>query len=136
VGTKYNILHIDDNPVFLELIKNIFNKDENFIYVPVLNTKNAFREIEKKMPDLLIADLMLKNDWDANSGKTFIKEVKYKYPDLAIMVLSARDEPKLRNKLKKYIILYQQKSFRPSEFLPTITNLLEKIQKSEEKNFG
>ena len=117
------VLHLDDNPIFNDLINLLFD-DIGVEYKFVLNTDDAWKELKKFLPDLLIADLMLEDDWNERPGVEFIKEAHGKYSELKIMVLSARSDKSLRDELKDYVVHYETKSFRPSIFKENIVKFL------------
>ena len=119
------VLHLDDNPIFNDLIKLLFD-DIGVEYKSVLNTDDAWKELKKSLPDLLIADLMLEDDWNERPGVEFIKDAHKRYPELKIMVLSARSDKSLRDELKNYVVYYETKSFRPSTFKENIVKILSK----------
>ncbi len=125
------VLHLDDNPIFNDLIKLLFddinieyNSVLNVEYNSVLNTDDAWKELEKTLPDLLIVDLMLENDWEAKSGVEFTKKAYKNYPTLNIMILSSRSDKSLRDELEAYIVRYETKTFRPSTFKKNIVKFL------------
>ena len=117
------VLHLDDNPIFNNLIKLLFD-DIGVEYKSVLQKEEAWKELEKSLPDLLIADLMLEDDWNERPGVEFIKNARKEYPELKIMVLSARSDKFLRDELKDYVVHYETKSFRPSIFKKNIVKIL------------
>lgn len=117
------VLHLDDNPIFNDLIKLLFD-DISVEYKSVLKKEKAWKELKKSLPDLLIADLMLEDDWNEQPGVEFIKDAHKKYPELKIMVLSARSDKSLRDELKDYVVHYETKSFRPSIFKENILKIL------------
>ena len=77
---EYSILHLDDNPMFLEQMTVLMDFDSSIRYRPVQYPEDAKTELEKELPDLLIVDLMLKNDWDARDGSVFAKDANKSYP--------------------------------------------------------
>lgn len=117
------VLHLDDNPIFNDLIKLLFD-DIGVEYKFVLKKEEAWKELKKSLPDLLIADLMLEDDWNERPGVEFIKNARKEYPELKIMVLSARSDKFLRDELKDYVVHYETKSFRPSIFKKNIVKIL------------
>ena len=122
---EYSILHLDDNPMFLEQMDVLMNFDSSIRYRAVQNPEDAKAELEKEMPDLLIVDLMLKNDWDAGNGADFAEEMYSSYrPNLKIMILSARSDEDIRRRLKKSIVHYATKDFRPSSFKKKLLEIL------------
>jgi len=130
----FDILHIDDEPLFLERFEFNLRKLENLRIISVQNVEDAYNMIVQKMPDLLVADLQIENDYDAEPGIKFIIEVKKKYPRLPIMVLSARNEPSLREKLKGLTVCYQHKAYKPSALKAQMAELIQALADRKEGN--
>ena len=129
----YRIIHIEDNPVFTDLTQILIQEIEgiNIDYIPAHTANKAYSLLETNVPDILIADLMLENEYDARSGLAFIKKVKEKYPKLQIMVLTARGDNSLREELEDTVIRYETKTFRPSSFKDLIKDLLTGVDENE-----
>ena len=121
---KYNVLHLEDNPIYIEAFEN-FIKSLNVNYEAVINVVAAFDRLEKQPPHLLIVDLMLEDDSNPKPGIKFIEEVSAKYPNVRMMVLSAQDDPKYKKKLQDYVVHYENKSFRPSTLKEKMKTILE-----------
>jgi len=124
MNKKYNILHLDDNPVFINITR-VLIENVNINYEYAYYADDTYNALEKKLPDLLIVDLMLENDYDPTPGMNFIKKINNIYPKLRIMVVTGNPDETLENKLKKYIIAYEQKGFDPPVFKDKVMNLLE-----------
>jgi len=122
---KYNILHLDDNPIFIDLIKVILeNTYINYEFVHY--DDEAYNFLKKKIPDLMIVDLIRNGDCcDYEPGINFIKKINSEFPNLKIMVVTGSPDETLQNKLEKYIIAYEHKNFVPLEFRKKVMNILE-----------
>jgi len=129
---EYSILHLDDNPMFLEQMAVLMKFNSSIYYRPVQDPADAKIELEKEMPDLLIVDLMLENDWDALNGADFAEDTHNLYPDLKIMILSARSDEDIRRRLKKSIVHYATKDFRPSSFKKKLLEILNGKEMTDE----
>lgn len=53
------ILHIDDDPVFLELVKGIFAGDSSISIVSCVNALDALAIVESLQPALIISDISM-----------------------------------------------------------------------------
>ena len=53
------ILHIDDDPVVLELVKMIFSDDRSLSFVSCLNARDALAVVDDLKPDLIISDISM-----------------------------------------------------------------------------
>ena len=130
MSKTYRIVHLDDNPVFIELTKMLIDeiKEINIDYKGVYRKQDAYNLIKSDIPDLFISDLMLEDEHDAETGAQVVKTVSEKYPDLKIMALSARSDASLKERFekytKKYTIRYETKDFQPSVFIDTIKDIL------------
>jgi CheY-like chemotaxis protein len=126
MSKTYRIVHLDDNPVFIELTKMLIDeiKEINIDYKGVYRKQDAYNLIKSDIPDLFISDLMLEDEHDAETGAQVVKTVSEKYPYLKIMALSARSDASLKERLEKYTIRYETKDFQPSLFPDTIKDIL------------
>ena len=122
----YEIIHLDDNPVFLEetgrLIRRIDDCQIN--YKGIVNKDKANALIKKNNYDLFISDLMIEDDNSEISGKTFITEISKKFPTLKILVLSARSKYEFYDYFQSMNIQYMEKTFNPYYFGDDIKNLI------------
>ncbi len=60
-STVARILHIDDDPVFLELVKGIFADDRSISVVSCMNALDALAIVESLQPALIISDISMPN---------------------------------------------------------------------------
>lgn len=81
----YSVLIADDHQMFVDGLKALLRK-EKFIQVTgeVSNGTDALEAIKKKQPDLLITDISM----PGLSGVELTREVKIRYPEVKILVLS------------------------------------------------
>jgi len=120
---KKYILHLDDSIDFINSIKHIFEEiDVRYRYK--YKASDIKELLRKELPDLFIADLMLENEHNADPGVNLVKFLHKKYPDLKIMILSARCDKSIQDELEPYIVYYETKSYRPSVFQNKIIELL------------
>ena len=121
---NYTVLHLDDNPVFLNMTKSLFENQKDIIYDGVFTTKEAFSHIQNSPPDLVLVDLMLEKEGDPTPGVQFIEQVKEQYPKTRMFVLTAYKPNDLREKLSNYVNKYIQKGGDPELFISTVTRYL------------
>lgn len=57
--TVSRILHIDDDPVFLEMVKGIFADDRSISVVSCVNALDALAIVESLQPALIISDISM-----------------------------------------------------------------------------
>jgi len=126
MAKNYRIIHLDDNPLFIDLIEMLIDEIDgiNIKYKGVLTDKEAYDFVESGLPDLFISDLMLEDDHDAESGIKVIETLHNQYPSLKIMVLSARSDTSLRDRLREYVVAYVTKEFDPSLLPDDIKRIL------------
>ena len=53
------ILHIDDDPIVLDLVKTVFSDDRSIVVVSCLNAHDALEVVEDLHPDLIISDISM-----------------------------------------------------------------------------
>lgn len=123
MNKNYILLHLDDNPDITEQMYILF-RDSDIDYRYAYNTEQASKELKKSIPDLLIVDLMLEDNHDATTGADYIKQISKEYPDLKILVLSARGDQFLRDELNEYIVGFETKIFRPSKYKEKILKIV------------
>jgi CheY-like chemotaxis protein len=123
---KYTILHLDDNQVFIDEMRLLLNVEtEEIDYIGVKSVNDAWEELTRHLPDLLIVDLMLENDYDPQPGIDFIREVRDKLsPDLKIVVLTANTDKNPRTELEGLVDWHETKSFTPSQLREKIKEIL------------
>ena len=87
---KYNILLIDDEVEFLDMIKLLFEQEDYNIYLST-NAKDAFNIMDKIRIDLIISD----NKMPDVLGIDLLKMVKSKYPDTMRILMTGFPETKI-----------------------------------------
>ena len=120
---KYYVLHLEDNRDIADLLTMIL-ENENIDYKHVQTFKQAYEQLDKVLPHLMLVDLMLEDDIHAEPGIKFIKDAYQKYPGLKMMVLSNRGDSRIKKELINYIVDFVEKIFKPSAFK---TKLIQKL---------
>jgi len=90
------ILIIDDQPYLQELLSSELT-DEGLEVVSVTDAQFVSKYLQDSKPDLILLDLYLKGfeGWD------ILRDIKAKYPDLPVIIVTAYDnlvdDPRLSN---------------------------------------
>ena len=88
-----NILIIEDNIKLRQRIKSILIAKLPFLHVAeASDKKEAFSEIEKNRPDLVIMDIQLA----AENGLHLTKMIKIRYPFIPIAINTHSDSPEYK----------------------------------------
>ncbi len=86
---KKKILLVEDHPIFRLGLAELINQEDKFIaFGTSKDVEPAIKEIENEKPDLIIADITLKN----SDGIDLVRYVKKNHKDIPILVLSMHDE--------------------------------------------
>ena len=85
----YRILLVDDHPVFCLGMTELINKQKDLEVIHSEETaKAALKAVDRLEPDLVIADISLKE----SDGIELVKEIHRRYPELPVLVISMYDE--------------------------------------------
>ena len=88
-GHPYQILLIEDHPVFRKGLKALIEEEENLTVCGEADSiATALNQIKALNPDLAVVDIALKG----RSGLDLIPEIKSLKPDLLVLVVSMFDE--------------------------------------------
>ncbi|MCK5163329.1 MAG: response regulator transcription factor [Desulfobacula sp.] len=86
---KKKILLVEDHPIFRLGLAELINQEEDFIaFGDSKDVEPAIMEIGTLKPDLIIADITLKN----SDGIDLVKYVKKHHKNIPVLVLSMHDE--------------------------------------------
>jgi len=86
---KKKILLVEDHPIFRLGLTELINQEEDFAaFGDAKDVESAIRQIENHQPDLIIADITLKN----SDGIDLVKYVKKYHKTIPVLVLSMHDE--------------------------------------------
>jgi DNA-binding NarL/FixJ family response regulator len=88
-ATKSRILLVDDHPLFREGLQQMIDRTPDLMVCGEAgDAAEALQAIAELKPDLVLADISL----GVGSGIDLIKNIKSKYDDLPILVISMHDE--------------------------------------------
>lgn len=83
------ILVVDDHPVVRQGLALLIEQEPDMAYVgDAESASDALKAIEETKPDIAVVDISLKD----SSGIELIKDIRVRYPDLQVLVLSMHDE--------------------------------------------
>lgn len=80
------VLVVEDNPGFQKYLKELL-VENNYVVQTASDGVTALEMLKKSEPDLVVLDLGLPNV----SGETICLEIRKKYPNLPVIILTARD---------------------------------------------
>src|ERR1043166_5990647 len=83
------VLLVDDHPMVRERLTEALQRESDLAVCGEAEDRNqALAAVERTRPHLVIVDLTLKN----SHGLDLIKDLRIRYPDLAVLVVSMHDE--------------------------------------------
>ena len=86
---KTRVLLIDDHPVLRKGLAQLINQEADMtVCGEAEDAPKAFEAVSSLLPDVAVVDISLKG----GNGIELIKNVKARFPDLAMLVLSMHDE--------------------------------------------
>ena len=89
ITAKTKILLVEDHPIFRQgLVQLINSTNDMMVCGEAEDFAETLRLIKDLSPDLALVDITLKN----RNGIELIKDIKLRYPDIKIIVLSMHDE--------------------------------------------
>jgi DNA-binding NarL/FixJ family response regulator len=89
MNTKKKILLVEDHPIFRLGLAELINQEVDLTASgQSKDVESAIKEIESVRPDLIIADISLKN----SDGIDLVRHVKKHHPHIPVLVLSMHDE--------------------------------------------
>lgn len=86
---KKRVIIVDDHPLIRQGIRTLLsNEDDLEVCSEAESAAGALASMEKAKPDIAIVDLTLKE----SSGLELLKDIRIRYPDVLVLVVSMRDE--------------------------------------------
>ena len=87
---KARIVIVDDHPIVRHGVSRLLNREEDLCVTgEAENSAEAIRLLEQELPDMVLIDLVL----DGESGIDLIEEIRSRWPDLPVLVVSMHDAP-------------------------------------------
>lgn len=86
---KLKVMLVDDHPILRRGLAELINQEKDLeICGEAENIEMALEAIKRCVPNLILVDLSLKDE----NGLELIKDIKARYPEVLILVLSMHDE--------------------------------------------
>ena len=123
LSESYTILHLDDNPIYLNLTKSLFENKKNISHIGVYTINEAFKYLKMKKTDLLITGLLF-GDEDPSPAIRFIKQVNEEYPEIPVIINSAYRSQEIKKELSDYVVDNLQKGCDPNIFINKVLQYL------------
>ena len=87
--SKTKIVIVDDHPIVRQGLAELINHEDDLVVCgQAEEAPEAMGVIKAIKPDMVIVDILLKE----TSGMELIKDIKARYPNLAVLALSMHDE--------------------------------------------
>jgi DNA-binding NarL/FixJ family response regulator len=87
--SKYRVLLVDDHPILRKGLAELINQEPDLMVCgEAEEAPKAFEAVGVLNPDVALVDISLKG----GNGLELIKNIKARYPDLPLLVLSMHDE--------------------------------------------
>ncbi len=127
---RYSLLYVDDEAINLLAFKKDFGEDYNLF--TAVNTKEGFKILKENEIHLVISDYLM----PGVRGTEFLAEVKKKYPEPKLILISAYDDFSILVKAVNDIGIFRfiGKPYEPKDFRQVITNALYNYQLEKDKN--
>ncbi len=114
---------VDDNPTLLRNISsNLSVYPEIEVILRALSGEDALNQLQSKQPELILMDI----EMPGMNGIETTREIKQRYPQIKIMMLSVLDqEDKIFEAIKAGASGYLTKDEKPSKIISAIEDLID-----------
>jgi DNA-binding NarL/FixJ family response regulator len=86
---RKKILVVDDHPIMRAGLRQVIAEENDLVLCgEAEDIPGALKAIEKLQPDLAVVDISLRD----GSGMDLVKDIRIRWPDLKVLVLSMHDE--------------------------------------------
>jgi DNA-binding NarL/FixJ family response regulator len=86
---KAKVFLVDDHPLVREWLSQLIQREDDLaVCGEAEDTQEAIEKIEQTKPDIVVADISLKN----THGLELVKDLQVRHPALPVLVLSMHDE--------------------------------------------
>src|SRR5271170_140859 len=87
--TQAKVFLVDDHPLVREWLSQLIQREDDLaVCGEAEDTQEALLKIEEAKPDIVVADISLKN----THGLELVKDLQVRHPTLPVLVLSMHDE--------------------------------------------
>ena len=88
-AAKAKVFLVDDHPLVREWLSQLIQREDDLaVCGEAEDTQEALNKIEETKPDIVVADISLKN----THGLELVKDLQARLPSLPVLVLSMHDE--------------------------------------------
>ncbi len=120
-GRRAKILVVEDDEEMLRLLDDEL-KEAGFQVIQAKNGKEAFTQLERTTPDLIVSDFCL-----PDGGIDFLRELRHRSGTCRILVITALNDNQTRQDVAEQgVDGFLGKPFRMSSLLDSIARLLHK----------
>ncbi len=117
------ILHIDDDPIILELVKSVFSGDPSIVVVSCLNAHDALEVVKDLRPDLILSDISMPDMGGLELAHN-LKQIDA-IADVPIIFLSGRSRDlEVYDSFRQLAAIVLQKPVDPSYLRSKVMQLL------------
>ena len=117
---KKNILVVDDEEQILNMLKHLLDAN-NYDCTLAINAQEARNAIKEQNFEVVLCDVNMPGE----SGMDFARYVLTEYPDTAVLMVTAADDPEIaRTALEMGAYGYIIKPFKPSELIIGVANAM------------
>ncbi len=129
---RYNLLYVDDEAINLLAFSKDFG--QNYNVFTAVSPKKGFKILKENEIHLIISDYLM----PGMNGTEFLGEVKKKYPDSKLILISAYDDFSILVKAVNDIGIFRfiGKPYEPKKFGQIITNALNNYQLEQDKSYS
>jgi DNA-binding NarL/FixJ family response regulator len=86
---RAKVFLVDDHPLVREWLSQLIQREDDLaVCGEAEDTQEALQKIEETKPDIVVADISLKN----THGLELVKDLQARHPSLPVLVLSMHDE--------------------------------------------
>lgn len=127
IGNIYRVVVVDDEPMAVRAICRIIETHCPKFEVAgtAENGEEALEIIQKTEPDLVLTDIAM----PLMSGLELVRRAGEKLPDLCFVIISGyQDFEYVRDAIRNGVLDYLTKPIVPSQMLPTMKNIEEKLK--------
>jgi len=103
MSEETRVLHVDDDPAFVDLADDVFRADDGVDLATATNMDDGFDLLENQQFDCVVSDYVT-----APNGEAFVTTVSEEYPDLPVILFTGTayediDDPEVRESITDYL---------------------------------